>query len=166
MKKMTFLWVCLFALNVTVWASNDKPIKIAEMPGQAQAFIKNYFSTHSVALAKMETDFLSKSYDVIFTNGDKVEFDKQGRWTNIDCEHSVVPVGVIPQTIKDYVQKQYPNAKILKIELTDRKGYDVGLSNDVEIEFDKRLWYILSEKIRRRNRKALVKTFAESKTIL
>lgn len=138
MKKMTFLWVCLFALNVTVWASNDKPIKITEMPGQAQAFIKNYFSTHSVALAKMETDFLSKSYDVIFTNGDKVEFDKQGRWTNIDCEHSVVPVGVIPQTIKDYVQKQYPNAKILKIELTDRKGYDVGLSNDVEIEFDKR----------------------------
>ena len=36
------------------------------------------------------------------------------------------------------MQKQYPNAKILKIELTDRKGYDVGLSNDVEIEFDKR----------------------------
>ena len=35
-------------------------------------------------------------------------------------------------------QKQYPNAKILKIELTDRKGYDVGLSNDVDVEFDKK----------------------------
>ena len=36
------------------------------------------------------------------------------------------------------IQKQYPNAKILKIELTDRKGYDVGLSNDVDVEFDKK----------------------------
>ena len=138
MKKMTVLWICLFLLNMTVGASNDKPIKINEMPELSQKFIQNYFSTYSVALAKMETDFLSKSYDVIFTNGDKVEFDKQGRWTNIDCEHSMVPTAVVPQTIKDYVQQQYPKAKILKIELTDRKGYDVELSNDVEIEFDKK----------------------------
>ena len=86
----------------------------------------------------MESDVLSKSYDVIFTNGDKVEFDKKGRWTNIDCEHSVVPAGIVPQSIKEYVQKQYPSAKIIKLELTDRKGYDVELSNDVEIEFDKK----------------------------
>ena len=138
MKKMTFLCLCMLVLNMAAWASNDKPVRIEEMPGQAQKFIKDYFSTHSVAMAKMETDFFSKSYDVIFTNGDKVEFDKQGRWTNIDCEHSVVPVAVIPQAIKDYVQKQYPCAKILKIELTDRKGYDVGLSNDVDVEFDKK----------------------------
>ena len=71
-------------------------------------------------------------------NGDKVEFDKKGRWTNIDCEHSAVPGAVVPQSIKEYVQKQYPSAKILKLELTDRKGYDVELSNDVDIEFDKK----------------------------
>jgi len=138
MKKLTLFWVYMFVFSAAIWASNDKPIKIAEMPQQAQTFIKNYFSTHSVALAKMESDVLSKSYDVIFTNGDKVEFDKKGRWTNIDCEHSVVPAGAVPQSIKEYVQKQYPSAKILKLELTDRKGYDVELSNDVEIEFDKK----------------------------
>ena len=138
MKKLTLLWVCMFVFSSAIWASNDKPIKITEMPQQAQKFIKSYFSNHSVAMAKMETDFLSKSYDVIFTNGDKVEFDNKGRWTNIDCEHSVVPSGVVPQSIKEYVQKQYPSAKILKLELTDRKGYDVELSNDVEIEFDKK----------------------------
>ena len=138
MKKLVLVLVSIVALGFTAKASEDKPITVDRMPQKAQQFIKAHFGNHQVAMAKMETDFLSKSYDVIFTNGDKVEFDKQGRWTNIDCEHSVVPVGVIPQTIKDYVQKQYPNAKILKIELTDRKGYDVGLSNDVEIEFDKR----------------------------
>lgn len=138
MKKLTLLWVCMFVFSSIVWAGDDRPIKITEMPKQAQKFIKSYFSTHSVAMAKMETDFLSKSYDVIFTNGDKVEFDKKGRWTNIDCEHSVVPSGVVPQSIKEYVQKQYPSAKIKKIELTDRKGFEVELSNDVDIEFDKR----------------------------
>lgn len=138
MKKLILLCMCMFVFSATIWASNDKPIKITEMPQQAQTFIKNYFSTHSIALAKMETDILSKSYDVIFTNGDKVEFDKKGRWTNIDCEHSVVPGAVVPQSIKEYVHKQYPSAKILKLELTDRKGYDVELSNDVEIEFDKK----------------------------
>ena len=81
MKKLTLLWVCMFVCSATIWAANDKPIMITDMPKQAQLFIKSYFSTHSVALAKMETDVLSKSYDVIFTNGDKVEFDKKGRWT-------------------------------------------------------------------------------------
>ena len=138
MKKLTLLWVYMFVCSATIWAANDKPIMITDMPKQAQLFIKSYFSTHSVALAKMETDVLSKSYDVIFTNGDKVEFDKKGRWTNIDCEHSAVPEAVVPQFIKEYVQKQYPSAKILKLELTDRKGYDVELSNDVDIEFDKK----------------------------
>ena len=28
-------------------------------------------------MAKMETDWFDKSYDVIFTNGDKLEFDKK-----------------------------------------------------------------------------------------
>ena len=137
MKKI-FMWIVLMFINMALWAGNEKPIKITEMPLKAQQFIQNFFPAHSIALAKMDTEFLSKNYDVIFTNGDKVEFDKQGRWTNIDCEHSMVPIAVIPHAIQDYVQKQYPNAKILKIEMTDRKGYDVELSNGLEIEFDKK----------------------------
>ena len=136
MKKMTFLCLCMFVLNMTAWASNDKPVRIEEMPGQAQKFIKDYFSTHSVAMAKMETDFFSKSYDVIFTNGDKVEFDGKGEWTNVDCEYSAVPVAVIPAAIKAYVDKHYPDAKVKQIE-KDRREYDVELTNGWDIKFDK-----------------------------
>lgn len=125
-------------MSMTALAVNDKPIQVSDMPKQAQEFIVKYFSGYSVAMAKMETEFMSKSYDVIFTNGDKVEFDKNGKWTNIDCEHSVVPDEVVPTTIKEYVQKQYPAAKIQKIEISDRKGYELELSNDIEIEFDKK----------------------------
>ena len=139
MKKIVFLFVGLFVMNIMAWASNDKPINVSEMPKPAQEFIKRHFANQKVAVAKMETDFMAKSYDVIFTNGDKVEFDKKGKWTNVDCEHSQVPVEIIPTAIQKYVTEHYPRTKVVKIELTDHKGYDVELNNGFELEFDKRM---------------------------
>ena len=138
MKKIVFLFISLFAMNFVALAGNDKPIQVSEMPKAAQLFIKNHFADLSVAMAKVETDFLDKNYDVVFTNGNKVEFDKKGNWTNVDCEHTQVPVAILPEAIRQYVAKNYPDAKVLKIEVTDRKGYDVELSNGFELEFDKR----------------------------
>ena len=138
MKKIVFLFISLFAMNLVALAGNDKPIQVSEMPKAAQLFIKNHFADLSVAMAKVETDFLDKNYDVVFTNGNKVEFDKKGNWTNVDCEHTQVPVAILPEAIRQYVTQNYPDAKVLKIEVTDRKGYDVELSNGFELEFDKR----------------------------
>ena len=139
MKKIVFLFISLFAMNFVAWAGNDKPIQVSEMPKAAQLFIKNHFADLSVAMAKVETDFQDKNYDVVFTNGNKVEFDKKGNWTNVDCEHTQVPVAILPEAIRQYVTQNYPDAKVLKIEVTDRKGYDVELSNGFELEFDKRM---------------------------
>ena len=139
MKKMIFLFVSLFVMNLAVFADNDKPIQVTEMPKEAQSFVKSHFANQSVAVAKMETDFFDKTYDVIFTNGDKVEFDKKGNWTKVDCEHTQVPQAVIPAAIQQYVSKNYPDAKVVKIEKTDRKGFDVDLSNGFDIEFDKKM---------------------------
>ena len=139
MKKIVFLFISLFAMNFVALAGNDKPIQVSEMPKAAQLFIKNHFADLSVAMAKVETDFLDKNYDVVFTNGNKVEFDKKGNWTNVDCEHTQVPVAILPEAIRQYVTQNYPDAKVLKIEVTDRKGYDVELSNGFELEFDKRM---------------------------
>lgn len=139
MKKWTFVFISMFIMNVSVWAGNDKPIQVTELPKSAQSFIKNHFADQSVAVAKVETDFMDKSYDVIFTNGDKVEFDKKGKWTKVDCKYGQVPQGIIPMPIQKYIAKNYPDAKVIKIELTDRKGYEVDLNNGLDIEFDKRM---------------------------
>ena len=139
MKKWTFVFISMFIMNVSVWAGNDKPIQVTELPKSAQSFIKNHFADQSVAVAKVETDFMDKSYDVIFTNGDKVEFDKKGKWSKVDCKHGQVPQGIIPMPIQKYIAKNYPDAKVIKIELTDRKGYEVDLNNGLDIEFDKRM---------------------------
>ena len=84
MKKWTILFLSMLVMSVTVWAGNDKPIQISQMPQAAQQFIQKHFANQSVAVAKMESELLDKNYDVIFTNGDKVEFNKKGQWTKVD----------------------------------------------------------------------------------
>ena len=112
------------------------------MPKQAQLFINKYFNGKAVAMAKMETDLFSKSYDVIFTNGDKLEFDNNGVWTNVDCKHTLVPKGILPKEILNYLNANYPDLNVRQIEKTDNKGYDVELSNGVELEFNKKFQVI------------------------
>ena len=68
-------------------------------------------------------------------NGDKLEFDKKGVWTEVNCKYSAVPVAVVPDAIKKYVTTNYPDAKMLKIE-RDKYDYEVKLSNGWEIKFD------------------------------
>lgn len=77
MRKLVFLLVCLFTLQTVAHADDDKPIQVTQMPQPAQQFIKRHFANSKVALAKMESDFFYKSYEVIFTNGDKVEFNNK-----------------------------------------------------------------------------------------
>ena len=139
MKKIILFFASLFVMNLVVSADNDKPIQLTEMPKEAQEFIQRHFANQSVALAKIDADFMDKTYEVVFTNGDQVEFDKKGKWTKVDCEHTQVPLAIVPVAIQQYVSKNYPDAKVVKIELTDRKGYEVDLSNGFEIEFDKKM---------------------------
>lgn len=135
MKKLVFLLVCLFTLQTVARADDDKPIQVSQMPQPAQQFIKQHFADSKIALVKMESDFFYKSYEVIFTNGDKVEFDKKGRWEEVNCKYSSVPVAIIPAAILNYVTTNYPDVKVQKIE-RDKKEYEVKLSNRTELKFD------------------------------
>lgn len=135
MKKLLLLLVCLFTFQAVVKANDDKPIKVTQLPQSAQQFIKSHFGNSKVAIAKMETDWLDKSYDVIFTDGNKLEFDKQGNWKEINCKYSAVPTSVIPAPILKYGSDNYPDAKVLKIE-RDKRDYEVKLSNRWELKFD------------------------------
>ena len=85
MKKLMTLAVCLFAFIGLTKADDDKPITVEQLPQKAQQFIKQYFADKTVTLAKMERDFMDKSYEVLFSNGEKVEFDKNGEWKDVDC---------------------------------------------------------------------------------
>ena len=131
MKKLVMMLVCMFAVHTMVMADNDKPI-------EAQTFIKTYFKDHKVAMAKLESGMFYKSYDVVFTNGEKVEFDKSGEWKEVRCRQSEVPVQIVPEAIRNYVKTHYPDARILQIEYDDNE-YEIKLSNRWEITFDSKM---------------------------
>mgnify|MGYP000350887300 FL=1 len=135
MKKLLLLFVCLFTLQTIARADDDKPIQVSQMPQKAQQFIKQHFAGSNIAMAKVESDFLQKSYDVIFTDGNKVEFDKKGNWTEVNCKFSVAHQGILPFPIQKYTATNYPDAKVLKIE-RDKTDYEVKLSNGWELKFD------------------------------
>lgn len=135
MKKLLLLFVCLFTIQSVVKADDDKPVRMDQLPQSAQQFIKTHFGDSKVAIAKMETDWFDKSYDIIFTDGNKLEFDKQGNWKEINCKYSAVPASVIPEQIQKYVTENYPGAQVLKIE-RDKRDYEVKLSNRWELKFD------------------------------
>lgn len=128
---------CLFAFHLQVQAGKDTPIRISQLPKVAQQTIKAHFAKNKVAMAKMETEWFDKSYDVVFTNGTKIEFDSNGTWKEIDCKYQAVPQALVPAQIRKYLKSHYPHAKILKIE-RDRKGYEIRLTGDTDIKFNNR----------------------------
>ena len=79
--------------------------------------------------------------DVIFTSGDKVEFNRSGEWTEIDCKSAPVPAGIVPAPIVNYVRKNYHGAQIMEIGRKDNY-YEVNLSNRLEIKFNKKFQVI------------------------
>lgn len=127
---------CLFAFNNCAEARKDTPIRIGQLPQTAQKMIKTHFAKGKVAMAKMETDWFKKNYDVVFTNGTKIEFDENGNWKEIESKHSAIPAALVPVQITKYVKSHYPHTKIMKIE-RDRKGYEITLSGDIDITFNK-----------------------------
>ena len=83
----------------------------------------------------MERDFLEARYEVIFTDGAKAEFYKDGEWKEVDCRYSSVPAAVVPAQIAQYVSGHYPDASIVQID-RDKHDYEVKLSNGLELTFD------------------------------
>ena len=114
---------------------DEKAIPADRLPKTALVTVKAHFPGRKVALAKVETELFSKEYTVIFTNGEKIEFDGRGRWTEVKCKRSAVPSSLVPQAIARYIRGNYPDCRILEIERDDDE-YEVKLSNYVEITFD------------------------------
>lgn len=136
MKKVMILFLSLFLVQALVKADNDKPIEFNQLPQSSQQFVKKYFASKAIALIKMDSDFFDRSYEVIFSNGDKVDFDKKGNWKDVDCRYSELPEIIVPIQIRNYVAKNYPGVKILKVEKEDRGKLEVGLSNNLDLTFD------------------------------
>lgn len=136
-RKALVASLCLLASLTACQADNDKPITFSELPTNAQSLVQTYFQGKTIALVTVESGVVNKSYDVVFASGEKLEFDRKGNWTEIDCKGSVVPADLVPQAVKDYVAQTYPGQSIIAIEL-DHGETEIKLANRREITFNKK----------------------------
>ena len=127
---------CMLSCNVVANADNDKPIPVNALPAKAQSLLNQHFNGQKVMLATIESGVISKSYDVVLKNGTKLEFDKKGNLTEIDCKQATVPANLIPQAIKDYLKDNYAGQSVKKIEIK-RNEYEIELSNGLDLTFNK-----------------------------
>lgn len=135
--KNIFIAITLaFTFAVAAQADKDVPITVRELPARAQSMLRTHFKGRKVAFAKKETDLFGKSYDIVFTNGDKIEFDRNGNWTSMNCRRGQVPAALVHPNILHYVRRRFRSVRIVKIEREHHK-YEVDLSNGAELRFDK-----------------------------
>ncbi len=139
MRKAAMTLIGAIMACVTVTAGNSRAISREELPGMAQKIIKENFAKRKVAMMKLETGFFEKTtYDVVFTNGDKIEFDDEGNWVEISCRRGAVPGQLVPSDIRSYLREHYPKTRVVEIEKS-RNKYEVKLSNGLEITFNENL---------------------------
>lgn len=141
MKKNILILLSVFSIATTACADNYKTVPVEQLPAKAQTFVANYFPGVKVALSRQEMDVFEKTFDVIFADGRKVEFNHKGEWTEVDGVRQAVPAGIVPKSVADYVKTHYPDATINKIE-RDHKEVEVQLSNHVELTFNKKMQLI------------------------
>ncbi|MDO4692439.1 MAG: PepSY-like domain-containing protein [Porphyromonadaceae bacterium] len=132
MRKFLGLALVAIIACTVAFAGQDRIIPFENLPKKAQVFVKQYFGNQSISLVKQETEILSKTYDVIFASGDKIEFDGSGQWKEIDCR-TELPEGVVPAAINDYLIRNHPNLPARKIERQFRGRFEVKLANGLEL---------------------------------
>lgn len=136
LETMLFALALLFASPASANTDGGKAISPGKLPQAALQTINTHLPGRKIVIAKVESELFSKSYTVIFTNGEKIEFDGRGRWTEVKCKRSAVPASLVPAQIAQYIRANYPDCRILEIERDDE--YEVKLSNHVEVTFNKK----------------------------
>ena len=136
MKKYILFMLAMIMTVMSGYAFDKYSINREDLPEAARQFLTTYFPKAKVGMIKTDKHFLKKTdYDVKLVNGTKIEFNNSGKWTSVDCKGKEVPKEIIPKSIRNYVGKNFPDVKIVKIEKTSSK-YEVGLSDDVELIFN------------------------------
>ena len=136
MKRIMFL-ICMFLMMGTTYsiAGDGYVVGIQQLPAGAQEVMTKCFADKTILTILKERN----EYEVIFNNGEKIEFNKKGEWTEVSCHTTQVPDILIPDPIKARIKADFANSKIVKIDRSSNgKKYEVKLNNGLEVEFDKK----------------------------
>ena len=130
MKKLSIITAfvaILFCGMTSVMAQNTNPA--------ITKFVEQYFPKATIQMVMPDEDDI----DVVLNDYTKIEFRLNNEWKKVDCEHSTtftsVPAELVPEQITTYVNANFPNTTIKKLE-KKFLGWEIELSNRLEIKFN------------------------------
>ncbi|MEE1183155.1 MAG: PepSY-like domain-containing protein [Paludibacteraceae bacterium] len=139
MKKQVLMLMAALMMGSLAIHAVERVIPFEQLPQNAQVFTRTYFKAedplYRQAYVTYDPELFDSSYMVVFTNGDGLEFNKDGEWKDYECTQCFVPDEVIPATIQAYLSANMAGQRVKKIE-KNRRSYDVKLDNGLELEFD------------------------------
>lgn len=134
-KFLYFAFAILLTAGVCACSNDGELLNPLELPQGAQEFLAQHFSGFDVKSVEKSGNNSNTEYKVVFTNGYEVEFDAIGGWTDVDApDGRMIPEGIAPSIIEQYVYNYYPNDGINEIS-RDYQGYDVELVSGVNLLF-------------------------------
>lgn len=130
MKRFIFAFVAIVCFGLsTAMAQNTNA-----NPAITQ-FVTQYFPEATIQMVMPDEDDI----DVVLNDYTKIEFKLNNEWKKVDCEHATkfisVPATLVPEQITAYVNANFPNTIIKKLE---KKffGWEIELSNGLEVKFN------------------------------
>lgn len=135
----TKLFTLLFAAFMIISGGSAIAQQQRQVPQQIANFVAKHYGNTTVRGIDKDVDKRKVTYEVDLNDGTELEFD--GKFNLIEVKSAsrnvAVPASVMPKSIVNYVRANYPNLHIVKWE-KERRGYDVELSNGVDLEFNTR----------------------------
>ena len=134
--KKALLMLAMIVGVLSVSARDSYTHNVDVLPAAARTTVKNNFKAE-ISHIKVDKDFGRVSeYDVVLTDGSEITFDRNGNWKDVEVRRNAsVPSAFVPSEIASYISKNQKKASVTGIE-KKHSGYDVGLSNGVEMKFD------------------------------
>lgn len=128
MKYFLMALMCLVSSNIF---ADDTPIPVEQLPEAAKTFVQANFKGQKIVYAEKDWN----SFECRLADGTKIEFTKKGAWKKIDRKAAAVPEAIVPASIQEYVKANYEGCIVTKID-KERYGYDIELSNDLDLKFN------------------------------
>ena len=113
----------------------ERPIPRQKLPAAAQEFLSTHYPQEKVALVRWEYEEFGITYQVVFSNGTKAEFRRNGTMKKVKSRSHPVPDAVVPEAIRHYIAETFPGTFVTELE-HKRREWEIELNNTVELAFD------------------------------
>jgi hypothetical protein len=114
--------------------AQQKP-KSAPLPKEATTFLDANFKGIAIQEVKKEKEGTTFKFDVKLVNGAEIEFNNRGRWREVENNTASLPTTMLQPSVGQYIQKNYPVAKITEIKKGIRFNF-VEINDNQTLQFD------------------------------